>query len=153
MAKKIDEEALGEAYNRALALEKAGDVDAAVAAYEEVLAIDPDDLDPRFRYGAAIQRERFFRTNPELVVLESSRDIRMGARIDVGIDAERNPGTHLTSTRDGLDAIQFCCGFDVEAEDSGGQRLFDFLLGLADAGKHDPLDGAAGRNHACQLAA
>ncbi|MBY4630560.1 class I SAM-dependent DNA methyltransferase [Rhizobium croatiense] len=43
MAKKIDEEALAEAYNRALALEKAGDVDAAVAAYEEVLAIDPDD--------------------------------------------------------------------------------------------------------------
>ncbi|TZG36741.1 class I SAM-dependent methyltransferase [Agrobacterium sp. B1(2019)] len=41
--KKIDEEALAEAYNRALALEKAGDVDAAVKAYEEVLAIDPDD--------------------------------------------------------------------------------------------------------------
>ncbi|EPR19316.1 3-demethylubiquinone-9 3-methyltransferase [Agrobacterium sp. TS43] len=40
---KIDEEALAEAYNRALALEKAGDVDAAVQAYEEVLAIDPDD--------------------------------------------------------------------------------------------------------------
>jgi len=43
MAKKIDEEALAEAYNRALALEKAGDVDAAVKAYEDVLAIDPDD--------------------------------------------------------------------------------------------------------------
>ena len=43
MAKKIDEEALAEAYNRALALEKAGDVDAAVKAYEEVLAIDPED--------------------------------------------------------------------------------------------------------------
>ncbi|MFB4376837.1 class I SAM-dependent methyltransferase [Agrobacterium tumefaciens] len=40
---KIDEDALAEAYNRALALEKAGDVDAAVKAYEEVLAIDPDD--------------------------------------------------------------------------------------------------------------
>ena len=40
---KIDEEALAEAYDRALALEKAGDVDAAVKAYEEVLAIDPDD--------------------------------------------------------------------------------------------------------------
>ena len=40
---KIDEEALGEAYNRALALEKAGDIDAAVKAYEEVLAIDPED--------------------------------------------------------------------------------------------------------------
>jgi predicted TPR repeat methyltransferase len=43
MAKKIDEDALAEAYNRALALEKAGDVDAAVKAYEEVLAIDPED--------------------------------------------------------------------------------------------------------------
>ncbi|MCQ2004023.1 class I SAM-dependent DNA methyltransferase [Rhizobium sp. NRK18] len=42
-AKKIDEDALAEAYNRALALEKAGDIDAAVKAYEEVLAIDPED--------------------------------------------------------------------------------------------------------------
>jgi 2-polyprenyl-6-hydroxyphenyl methylase/3-demethylubiquinone-9 3-methyltransferase len=50
MAKKIDEDALAEAYNRALALEKAGDVDAAVKAYEEVLAIDPDD-----HGGAAIR--------------------------------------------------------------------------------------------------
>lgn len=40
---KVDEEALAEAYNRALALEKAGDIDAAVKAYEEVLAIDPED--------------------------------------------------------------------------------------------------------------
>ncbi len=40
---KIDEEALAEAYNRALALEKSGDIDAAVKAYEEVLAIDPED--------------------------------------------------------------------------------------------------------------
>ncbi|MBB4064555.1 methyltransferase domain-containing protein [Gellertiella hungarica] len=43
MAKKIDEEALAEAYNRALALEKSGNVDAAVAAYGEVLALDPED--------------------------------------------------------------------------------------------------------------
>jgi predicted TPR repeat methyltransferase len=40
---KIDEEALAEAYNRALELEKAGDIDAAVKAFEEVLAIDPED--------------------------------------------------------------------------------------------------------------
>lgn len=40
---KIDEEALAEAYNRALALEKAGEFDAAVAAYHEVLEIDPED--------------------------------------------------------------------------------------------------------------
>ena len=40
---KIDEEALAEAYNQALALEKAGDIDAAVAAYRQVLEIDPED--------------------------------------------------------------------------------------------------------------
>lgn len=43
MTKKIDEEALAEAYNRALALEKSGDLDAAAAAYAEVLALDPED--------------------------------------------------------------------------------------------------------------
>lgn len=37
------EERLAAAYNRGLALEKAGDVDGAAAAYREVLALDPDD--------------------------------------------------------------------------------------------------------------
>lgn len=41
--KPLDQEARAEAYNRALALEKAGDFDAAAKAYEEVLQIDPDD--------------------------------------------------------------------------------------------------------------
>lgn len=40
---KIDEEALAEAYNNALALEKAGKVEEAVKAYEAVLALDPED--------------------------------------------------------------------------------------------------------------
>jgi len=39
----IDDDVLAEAYNRALALEKAGDFDAAAIAYREVLALDPDD--------------------------------------------------------------------------------------------------------------
>ncbi|MBU1176793.1 MAG: tetratricopeptide repeat protein, partial [Alphaproteobacteria bacterium] len=36
-------EALAEAYNRGLAAEKAGDIDGAVAAYREALALDPND--------------------------------------------------------------------------------------------------------------
>lgn len=39
----LDQEALAEAYNNALALEKAGDLDAAAEAYKAVLAIDPED--------------------------------------------------------------------------------------------------------------
>lgn len=41
--KTFDQEALAEAYNKALALEKAGDYDAAAEAYRKVLEIDPDD--------------------------------------------------------------------------------------------------------------
>ena len=40
---KTDDDVLAEAYNRALALEKSGDFDAAASAYAEVLALDPDD--------------------------------------------------------------------------------------------------------------
>lgn len=47
---EISEEALADAYNRALALEKAGDFDAAADAYREVLALDPAD-----RGGASIR--------------------------------------------------------------------------------------------------
>ncbi|WP_176085168.1 class I SAM-dependent methyltransferase [Martelella sp. HB161492] len=43
MAKKIDEQKLAEAYNHALALEKAGSFELAAEAYRRVLALDPDD--------------------------------------------------------------------------------------------------------------
>ncbi|QQM29573.1 methyltransferase domain-containing protein [Martelella lutilitoris] len=43
MARKIDEEKLAKAYNRALSLEKAGKLAEAADAYRAVLAIDPDD--------------------------------------------------------------------------------------------------------------
>lgn len=43
MMRKLDEKALAKAYNRALKLEKAGDLDGAAEAYAEVLRIDPDD--------------------------------------------------------------------------------------------------------------
>lgn len=40
---KIEDEALAKAYNRALELEKSGETEAAVAAYSEVLRLDPED--------------------------------------------------------------------------------------------------------------
>ena len=41
--KKIDEAALADAYNAALALEKSGKFEEAAAAYQKVLALDPED--------------------------------------------------------------------------------------------------------------
>lgn len=43
MSSRIEDADLAEAYEAALALEKAGDIAAAVAAYEKVLALDPED--------------------------------------------------------------------------------------------------------------
>lgn len=43
MMDDFDEEALAEAYNRGLQLEREGDLAAALAAYREALEIDPDD--------------------------------------------------------------------------------------------------------------
>lgn len=45
-----DEEALAKAYNRALKLEKSGDLDAAADAYQQVLKLDPSD-----RGGASVR--------------------------------------------------------------------------------------------------
>ncbi|MEP3277663.1 MAG: methyltransferase [Stappiaceae bacterium] len=50
MTNSTSEAPLAEAYNRALAHEKAGELDAAAAAYHEVLALDPDDCG-----GAAVR--------------------------------------------------------------------------------------------------
>lgn len=47
---EIDEDALAEAYNRALGLEKTGKLDAAANAYREVLRLDPAD-----RGGASVR--------------------------------------------------------------------------------------------------
>lgn len=47
---EIDEDALAEAYNRGLDLEKAGDREGAAAAYREVLRLDPQD-----RGGASVR--------------------------------------------------------------------------------------------------
>lgn len=50
MGRKFDRPDVAEAYNSALDLEKAGDVDGAVAAYQAYLALDPED------HGGAVVR-------------------------------------------------------------------------------------------------
>lgn len=50
MGRKIDEPAVAEAYNRALELEEAGDIEGAAAALRAYLALDPDDCG-----GAAVR--------------------------------------------------------------------------------------------------
>ena len=59
------------------------------------------------------------------------------------------PG-HRGPCRDGF---EFRLGFDVEAEDAGGERQIDLGDGLANAGEHDLVGGNAGSHGPQQFAA
>ena len=59
----------------------------------------------------------------------------MGAGIDVGIDAQRNPRGPAGLDRELREQFQFGLGFDVDAENVGGERGAQFGPGLADAGE------------------
>lgn len=56
MARKLDEPAVADAYNKALDLEKSGDIDAAVNAYAQLLVLDPEDHGGAQVRLAALQR-------------------------------------------------------------------------------------------------
>ena len=66
--------------------------------------------------------------------------------------------TEIRAVRAGLDRkprqqFEFGLGFDVDAENVGGQRRAQFGFGLADAGKQDLVRRNAGRQRPLQLAA
>ncbi len=83
---KIDEEALAKAYNRALALEKSGDLDAAAEAYAQVLALDPADHGGAAVRLAAIGRGQTPDKAPDAYV-ETLFDQHAGAFEDILVDA------------------------------------------------------------------
>ena len=66
--------------------------------------------------------------------------------------------TEIRAVLPGLDRelrqqFEFGLGFDVDAEDVGGQRRAQLGLGLADAGEQDLVRRNAGRQRALQFAA
>ncbi|SHL50055.1 methyltransferase [Roseibium suaedae] len=65
---EFDEDALAEAYNRGLELEKSGDLDGAEAAYREALSIDPSDTGGVSIRLAAMGRAPSPETMPEAYV-------------------------------------------------------------------------------------
>lgn len=65
---EFDEDALAEAYNRGLELEKSGDLDGAEAAYREALSIDPSDTGGVAIRLAAMGRAPSPETMPEAYI-------------------------------------------------------------------------------------
>ena len=115
--------------------------------------VDAGDLDARQLCRAGIDRAGARERNAELVLGLAGRDLGVGAGIDVGIDADRNPRGLAGLDREPRQQFELGLGFDVDAEDVGGQRGAQLGLGLADAGEQDLLRRNAGGQRALQFAA
>ena len=76
----------------------------------------------------------------------------MGARVNVRIDANRDPRGSTARHGDLGERLELGLGFDVEAEDVLVERQGHFGAGLADAGKYDFFRGRAGGARAPQFA-
>ena len=103
--------------------------------------VDAGDLDSRQLRRARIDLARMRDRNAELVLGLAGRDLGMRAGIDVGIDADGDARGLAGLDRKPRQQFELGLGFDVDAEDVGGERGAQFGLGLADAGKQDLAGG------------
>ena len=113
---------------------------------------DPDRRDAGQAARAAIGGARMGEIDAELVFLLAGRDLRMGARIDIGIDADRDRRDAAHALRDRAQRLELGQGFDIDLMHVMGEGEFQFALGLADAGEDDAAAGNAGGKGAAELA-
>ena len=81
----------------------------------------------------------------ELVLGLAGRDLGVGAGIDVGIEAERDPRRRPFDVGEPGQSQEFRLGFDVEAVDAFVERQRQLGFGLADAREGDPAGPARRR--------
>ena len=116
------------------------------------MAGDAADAKVGQRGGTAVERERVGEGDAELVALEAGGDVRVGLRVDVRIDAQRDRRLLAEFAGDRVQVLELGGGFDVEAADAGLQGLAHLGASLADAGEHHLVGTATGGEHARELA-
>ena len=117
------------------------------------VAIDANDLQARQVGGATVECRRGLDRDAELGGLEPGGNVRMGFRIDVRIDAQRNRRPHAMGAGDLVQLFQLGGRFDVEAADADLQPVRHFQAALADARKQYLAGVAARSQYARQFAA
>ena len=117
------------------------------------MAVDAPDVQMRQAGGVPVSLFGIVHRNAEFVGFQTGGDIRMGLRVYIGIDAQRNRRAAAETRGDAVDAVQFGQGFDVEAFDACLKRIFDFGFAFAYAGKNGFAGIPAGRQHTLKLAA
>ncbi len=88
----------------------------------------------------------------ELVLRLAGRDLGVGARIDIGVDAQRDRRARAHRHGDFAQRLELGLRLDVDLMDAGGQREFHLVARLADAGEDDARRRDAGGEGAAQFA-
>src|SRR6266542_4436440 len=87
----------------------------------------------------------------ELVVLQAGRDVGMGLRVDVRIDAQGYPrGFPLPLSR-GVNLLHLALRLHVEREEARGDPILDFLVRLAHTREDNPVRGETRLETGAQL--
>ena len=117
------------------------------------MALDAADLDPRQAPRPAEDVRGGGDVHAELVVAQAGRDVRMGARVDVGVDAQGHPHRPARGRRGGGDPRDLGLALRVELADAPLDAQRDLRVALADAREDDPVRGEAGAQRGAELAA
>ena len=117
------------------------------------MAIDAEHVEVRQRGGQPVHAQGFLVRDAELVLAQAGGDVGVGARVDVGVHAQRDRRPPSERTGDLVQPPQLALRFDVEAAHADLERALHLRARLADAGEHDPRGVAAGGQHPFELAA
>ncbi len=99
--------------------------------------VDADDAHALELGGMRVDLAGAADRNAEFVLGLAGRDLGVGFRVDVGIDADRYVGGAALAGGDGGEQFELRLGFDIDAENALVDRKRQFARGLADAGEHD----------------
>ena len=113
--------------------------------------VDAADREAGERSGAGVDLAGARDRHAELVLRLAGRDLGVGARVDVGIDANGDQSGRAAGRREGRQRLELGLGLDIEAEDLFVEAQRHFRLGLAHAGKDDPVPRDAGGARPPQL--
>ena len=117
------------------------------------MAIDADHDDVLQRRGPFVHVDGFRDIDAELGFFHPRRDIRVGLRVDIGIDAQADGRLLADAGGDLVKRNQLRLGFNVEHQDAGIECVLDLFLFLAHAGKNDLFRIGAHFQRAKQFAA
>src|SRR5690606_36925928 len=94
------------------------------------VAVHANHIDVRQACGPLVDSEGAVNIDTELVFLQPGGDVRVRARIHVGVHPQGYRRERPHPRGDGIDALQLRFGFDIEALDAQRQRPGDLVLGF-----------------------